>query len=270
MRGRLDWDRYWHFELFRRSCDPLDFRRWKRDSQRALKSLYPGRPRLLDATAGLGDHTVNLAEVGFDVHACDTSAVARDATRQALREADLDVPVIDVPWAELGQRPERYDVVFNDALHWIYDPAELKSALAGMYAALEPGGALVYFFADAEHPEEDAGAQILDWDWEQMAEPRIAWQHRSERREVSLSIVADRGSDFIDEHHLYHHRDAAVEGGRRAPLQLETLTMRRVYRWDHAHLTPLLEEVGFESVRSDHFDNVKGHTFAMNRAFRPR
>ena len=51
-----DWDRYWRFEDFRRSCDPLDFRRWKRDSQRALRALHPGdEVRLLDATAGMGD-----------------------------------------------------------------------------------------------------------------------------------------------------------------------------------------------------------------------
>ena len=72
------------------------------------------------------------------------------------------------------------------------------------------------------------------------------------------------GEDFIDEHHLYHVRDGD------GPTELETLTMRRVYRWDHAHLTPLLEDVGFVDVRTDHVQNVKGHRFAMNRAFRPK
>ncbi len=263
MHAPLDWDRYWRFELFRRACDPLDFRRWKRDSQRELKRLYPGRPTLLDATAGLGDHTVNLAEEGFVVCACDTSEVAREASRAALAEAGLDVPVIDVPWAELGARPERYELVFNDALHWIDDERELRAALAGMFAALEPGGALVYFFADAKHADEDAGARILAWDWETMQRPRLVWQHALEGKEVSLTIVSERGEGFIDEHHLYHVRDPGE------PMRLETLTVRRVYRWDHAHLTPLLEDVGFVDVRTDHFKNVKGHTFAMNRAFRP-
>lgn len=263
MLGRLDWDRYWRFELFRRRCDPLDFRRWKRDSQRELKALYPGRPRLLDSTAGLGDHTVNLAEEGFDVDACDTSPIAREAVRSALDAAGLDVPVLDVPWAELGDRPDRYDLVFNDALHWIYEEDELRRALEGMFAALRPGGALVYFFADDKEPDEDAGQRTLRWDWERMERARIAWEHTRDARTVSLTLVAERGHDYIDEHHLYHHREGS------APAQLESLTMRRVYRWDHFHLTPLLEDVGFVSIRSDHFRNVKGHTFAMNRAFRP-
>ena len=264
MLGRFDWDEYWRHELFRRACDPLDFRRWKRDSQRELKGLYPGRPRLLDSTAGLGDHTVNLAEEGFEVTACDVSAVARDATTNALEAAGLDVPVLDVPWAELGQREERYDVVFNDALHWIYDEGELREALRGLFSCLEPGGALVYFFADTDKPDEAEGRRVLEWDWEHNQRARIAWQHEREGRRVSLTIVAERGDDYIDEHHLYHVRDGA------GPLQLEALTMRRVYRWDHFHLAPLLEDVGFVDIRSDHFQNVKGYSFAMSRAFRPR
>ena len=264
MLGRLDWDRYWGFELFRRQCDPVDFRRWKRDSQRELKALYPGRPRLLDSTAGLGDHTVNLDEEGFVVEACDASAVAREATEAALALARLDVPVLDVHWADLGERSERYDLVWNDALHWIYDEGELRAALGGMFASLRPGGALVYFFADAKEPDEDAGKRVLMWDWERMQRARIEWEHERDERGVCLTIVTERGDDHIDEHHLYHVRE---EGG---PAVLETLTMRRVYRWDYFHLTPLLEEAGFVDIRSDHFRNVKGHLFAMNRAFRPR
>lgn len=97
-----------------------------------------------------------------------------------------------------------------------------------------------------------------------MSRARVAWEHTLGERHVCLSIVAERGEDFIDEHHLYHVRD------RSGATALESLTMRRVYRWDHARLTPLLEEVGFVDVRTDHFPNVKGYHFAMNRAFRPR
>ena len=121
---------YWRFELFRRKCDPLDFRAWKRDSQRELKKLYPGRPLLLDSTAGLGDHTVNLAEEGFEVEACDVSEVALEATRRAVTEAKLDAPVFRARWEALD-RPGRYDLVFNDALHWTYEPDDLRAALRG-------------------------------------------------------------------------------------------------------------------------------------------
>jgi SAM-dependent methyltransferase len=258
----MDWDAYWRFELFRRECEPLDFRRWKRDSQRELRRLHPGSLLLLDSTAGLGDHTVNLAEEGFTVEACDASAVARDATRRAVAVAGLDVPVFDARWEALG-RPGRYDLIFNDALHWVYDEDELARALRGFRDALRPGGTLVYFFADQLAPGADAGRRVLDWDWERLAPSETLWERAKGPHRVTLTVTRERGPDFIDEHHRYDERrgDGSVRTTR--------LTMRRVYRWDWYHLTPLLAAAGFEDMRSDHFENVKGHHYALSRARRP-
>ncbi len=258
MLRAMDWDRYWRFELARRRKDPVDFRKWKRDSQRELKKLYPGAPLLLDSTAGLGDHTVNLAEEGFQVEACDPSPVAREATARAVRDAGLDVEVFDARWESLG-RQDRYALIFNDALHWIYEEQEMMSALRGLYDALAPGGALVIFFADAREPDEGAGLRILEWDWEHIERERVAWDVEIDGARTTLSVLAERGPDFIDEHHVYHVR---TKDG----LRLETLTMRRVYRWDWHRLSRALVDAGFADLRSDAFANVKGYTFAMNRA----
>lgn len=255
----MSWDLYWRFELHRRAADPLDVRRWKRDSARALRVLYPTEGvRLLDATAGLGDHTVNLAEEGFDTEACDASPVALEATRAAVEAAGLDVPVFDARWESL-ERPGRYDLIFHDALHWIYEPSALRAALRGLLDALKPGGALVFFFADAATPDEGAGLEMLESDWEHMQAPREAWAHEVDTEHVTLSLSAERGPDFIDEHHRYE-----VRGG-----EAHELTMRHVYRWDWHGLSPLLTEAGFVDARTDHFRNVKGRWFAMSRAFRP-
>jgi SAM-dependent methyltransferase len=289
----MSWDAYWRFELFRRACDPLDFRKWKRDSQRELKKLYPGEPLLLDSTAGLGDHTVNLAEEGFRVEACDDSEVALDATQRAVGDAGLDVRVFRARWEELGTiTPAHYDLVFNDALHWTYDEGELRAALRGLFGALRPGGALVFFFADEREPEPGAGLSILEWDWRKMEPERVVWDHASDGHRVTLTITPERGPDFIDEHHVFLSREedahdsprssAGHPGGVRAEdaegprirtrettADLRRLTMRRVYRWDWHGLVPLLRDAGFTGERSDHFENVKGYTFAMSRAFRP-
>ncbi len=263
----MNWDLYWRFEAFRRACDPLDFRKWKRDSQRALRGLYPGPDvRLLDATAGMGDHTVNLAEEGFVVECTDESPRARAMTRAALDEAGLQVPVHDVRWQDLGDAmPGRFDLIFNDALHWTYDEEEMRAALRGTLGALRPGGALVFFFADARKPAEDSGRRLLELEWGPKSAPRLGWSHATPQCEVTLTLHATKGSDHIDEHHVYLERD--LESGA---VQPSVLTMRHVYRWDWFHLVPMLEEAGFVDVRSDVFPNVaKGYDFAMNRAFRP-
>ncbi|MEZ4253088.1 MAG: hypothetical protein R3B99_33180 [Polyangiales bacterium] len=61
-------------------------------------------------------------------------------------------------------------MIFNDALHWTYERDTSSRCEVGL-AALRPGGALVFFFADAREPDEGAGSALLEWDWSQLGEP---------------------------------------------------------------------------------------------------
>jgi SAM-dependent methyltransferase len=260
----MDWDTYWRWELHRRASDPVDFRRWKADSSRELRQLYPGDGvRVLDSTCGLGDHTVVQAELGFAVEACDRSELALGATAQAARAAHVDVELFRAEWATLGAaRPARYDLVFNDALHWIYDPGELDGALRGLNGALKPGGALVFFFADESDGEPGAGARQLAA--EEIAPARVAWDVTACGRRVVLTIVNERGEDFVDAHHVYTVTEATGEA------RVEALTQRQVYRWDWHALAPRLVAAGFERLTTRHFENVKGRMYAMSFAWRSR
>lgn len=259
----IDWDGYFRYELLHRRYDPVDFRRWKRASQRALRELHPGpNVRALDATAGLGDHTVNLAEVGFVTEASDASPVARQATMDALAAAKLDVPVHDARWETLGtQLGQRFDLIWNDAIHWIEGEDAMHAALVGARDALVPGGALVFFFADARMPEPLAGRTILAWDKEHLARHELAWSHADGDAEVTHVVVREHGATFIDEHHLYVRRTPHEKS-------LESLMMRRIYDWDWAAMNRALERAGFGDVRSDLFTNDHGKSVALNRAFR--
>jgi hypothetical protein len=253
---------HWRWEIFRRSCDPLDVRKWKRDSSAALWSLL-GKPgaRLLDSTCGLGDHAINLRDVGFDVEACDASAFVLEEAAKSIRNAGLEVPVFVSRWQDLGKRQARYDVVFNDVIHWIYDPGELAEAAAGLRDALVPGGSLVFFFADGREAEPHAGRKILEWDWEKMGRTELAWEHEKDGTRVSLALMNERGDDFIDQHHFYVIRE-------KEKTRLESFTMRRVYRWDFHALSRALEDAGFGDITSHAFQNVKGHGYALNLARR--
>lgn len=262
MIGEADWDMHWRWEIFRRACDPLDVRKWKRDSSVALWSLL-GKPgvRLLDSTCGLGDHTINLRDVGFDVEGCDASPFAIELAARHIEDAGLEVPLFVSRWQDLGKRQARYDVVFNDVIHWIYDPDELRACATGLRDALVPGGSLVFFFADGREPEPGAGKKILEWDWQNMGRTELAWEHEKDGTRVSLALMNERGEDFIDQHHFYVIRE-------REKKRLESSTMRRVYRWDFHALARALEDVGFGDVTSHAFRNVKGHGYALNLARR--
>lgn len=258
----IDWDTYFRYQLLHRRHDPVDFRRWKRASQRALRELHPGTVRVLDATAGLGDHTVNLAELGFVTEASDASAVAREATKAALAAAKLDVPVHDARWESLGTTLGcRFDLVFNDAIHWIESADDMHRALVGTRDALVPGGALVFFFADARLPAERAGRHVLDWDKTHLARHELAWIHPDGDAEVTHVVVREHADDHIDEHLLYVTKRAEEK-------RLESLVMRRIYAWDWHAMTQALARAGFGDVKSDVFVNDHGTEVALNRAFR--
>lgn len=264
---RTDWDTYWRYERLHRLYDPVDFRRWKRASQRALRERFAGeRVRVLDATAGLGDHTVNLAELGFRVDACDASAEAREATREALQRAHLAdaVSVFEARWEELGALcPSRYDLVFHDALHWIEEPAAMRASLRGLREALVPGGSLVFFFADAREPDAGAGMRLLAWDRAHLAPHEFGWEHPiGEAGRVTHVRVNVAHEAHIDQHHVYVLRD---EQGH---TRLDSVVLRRIYRWDYHAMRAVLAECGFGPIESCVCQNDKGHSFAMNFAAR--
>jgi SAM-dependent methyltransferase len=258
-----EWDVVLRWERFHRGFAPVDFRRWKRASQAALRALYPAPDvRVLDATAGLGDHTVNLAELGFTVTAGDASAVARDATGEAVRAAGLDVEVADLRWERVGQeRPEAFDLVFHDALHWLTDEAAMDAALRSLRAALRPGGALVFFFADPRDPGPGAGERVRRWDLEHLVRHELAWRHPHAEGHVTCLRARTPTADAIEEHHLF-----LVEPGSGATLESAVLT--RVYRWDFHTMEGAVARAGFRRLEGRLFTNDKGHETAMCLAHR--
>lgn len=263
----VDWDVFWRWEVFRRRNDPLDFLRWKADSSRELRTLPAGgdrdgvAPLLLDSSCGLGYHAMVQRSLGFRVEACDRSEVALGGARALMAASGLEVPTFIAAWEELGrQRPERYDLVFNDEIHQVRPRDELLAALRGIHGALRPGGAFVFFFADEAKPHN--GPDHAAWDWEHVHHDRLAWAATEGELEVSLHVLPERAGDtLVLEHHVYLVREAGRE-------RVETMTMARNYGWDWAHVVPVLEEAGFDRVECRAFVNVKGDDYTMNLAYR--
>jgi SAM-dependent methyltransferase len=93
--------------------------------------------RILDLGCGDGALTQRIAETGASVVGADTSA----ELLQAARERGLDA--VEIDGQAMTFRAE-FDAVFsNAALHWMTNP---EAVLAGVAAALKPGGRLVAEF----------------------------------------------------------------------------------------------------------------------------
>ncbi len=260
------WDVFWRWEILRRRSDPIDFRRWKADSSRALRGLPAGRdrdgrpPRLLDASCGMGFHTLIQHELGFDVDGCDVNPRVLAAARALFEAEGADIETFEARWEDLGAlRPDAYDLVFNDEVHQVRGRDAMLAVLRGFAGCLRPGGSLVFFFADALKPDD--GLNQAAWEWEHRDRDRVAWTLQDGERTVQLRVVAEReGDDCIAEHHRY----TIKQPGR--PDRAESTTLRKSYCWDWDRWLPVMREAGFATFESHRFDAVQGHWFAMNLA----
>jgi hypothetical protein len=199
----------------------------------------------------MGFHAMIQHELGFAVDACDANARVLAAARELL--AGSPIQVFQARWEELGRlRPQRYDLVFNDEVHQVRGEDVLTAVLAGFAGCLRPGGALVFFFADALKPGD--GVNQCRYEWDHRSRSRHAWTVDG----VRLDVEAERvGDDLILEHHRYTLADGTVERA----------TMGRSYRWDWDAILPVMRAAGFVRFESRSFTNIKGWGYAMNLAF---
>src|SRR5689334_20939257 len=103
--------------------------------------LLPRGCPVLDCACGTGTVAVGLALAGFAVAASDASPAMVRRTRELAAARGVDVPARVCRWEELSWAGE-FDAVLcvgNSLTH----ARDRRVALAGMAAALRPGGLLV-------------------------------------------------------------------------------------------------------------------------------
>lgn len=118
-----------------------DLAAYHRTLERTRAHLRPG-DRALELGCGTGSTALLLAEHVADLTATDVSANMIQTARAKLQDRDVrNLRFVQAGVADVGAPGARYDVVlaFN-LLHLIED---LPAALAGVAAAIEPGGLLI-------------------------------------------------------------------------------------------------------------------------------
>ncbi len=184
--------------------------------------LDAGCERVLDAAAGTGYHSVQLAQAGLDVVAADGAETMLAKTEENLAAHDLDVPTHQADWRHLaGEVPGRFDAVLclGNALTHVFDRAERRRALEQFHRVLRPGGLAV-----VDQRNYDA---ILDQGYS------------SKHRYYYCGDDVEARPETISEDRIrfrYAFPDGSVHHLTLYPLRVD-------------HLTTLMEESGLEDVR---------------------
>jgi SAM-dependent methyltransferase len=117
------------------------------------------RGAVLDAGCGSGEHTIYLANLGYDVLGIDFSARALDKARANAVERHIDARFELADALHLGDQP-RFDTVIDSALFHVFGPEERAQYTRSLHAVCRPG-ALVHVLALSD-AEPGLGPQISD------------------------------------------------------------------------------------------------------------
>lgn len=259
-----DYDAFYRWEWFRREDWRGSFRDRKRNSSVAFAELVKERGMaaapVLDCSCGLGLKTIVMREAGLAVQGSDQCPPAIEYARLlAKEEGHSDIDYFVSSWADLpGNTEVRYAAIFNDALSWARSNEEMASSLRGFRDCLAPGGVLTYMGA-LPGTGTEGRAELLEREWERRtAEGSHGLGMRASRGGTSVQEVVcfDKGSDFIDEHHLYIVDE---DGARR----LERWCIRITLKWSWPRLEQALTGAGFVSFSTKEFIAANGKPFHL-------
>jgi SAM-dependent methyltransferase len=96
---------------------------------------------MLDAGCGLGEHTILLTRLGYDVLGIDFAPSAIDQARANAVAKGVDARFEVADAMGLGAEPG-YDTIIDSALFHIFDDADRARYVASLHRALRPGGSL--------------------------------------------------------------------------------------------------------------------------------
>jgi SAM-dependent methyltransferase len=109
----------------------------------AMLKLEPGA-RICDLCCGIGRHSLELANRGFQITSVDRTEHYLDQARTKASAEGLDIEFVHQD-ARNFRRPDTFDAVINlyTSFGYFKDPGENITVLENIYASLKPGGKLL-------------------------------------------------------------------------------------------------------------------------------
>ena len=210
--------------------DSVDYAAWA-DHYRALMALcgVPEKGRLVECACGTGNLTIPLRKSGLQITGVDLSEEMLAVAMDKARKAGLTIPFVRQDMRALAV-PRRVDCVLStcDGVNYLSSPDQVRAFFRAAWAALRPGGALIFDVSTPEKLSTALGNQTLYSDDERIS---YIWRNRYDEKTACVSLAL---SVFVK------RPDGAYD-------RLEERQVQRAH--SRAELRAWLKEAGFEQIR---------------------
>jgi|GEM_PF-4832902 len=115
------------------------------DFVKLVENNTPPRGAILDIAAGTGEVTIPLLKQGYHVTALDVhGGMLKELEQKAARQKLRNYSLMHKNMSALAGHGQFDTVCIRQAINYLPSARALKNGFAKMYAALKPGGALVF------------------------------------------------------------------------------------------------------------------------------
>lgn len=224
--GNLYTDLSGYYDQF---CAEVDYAGQCAFARRVFAAFARGGERAyLDLACGTGQHLLDMQQHGFVVHGLDNSAQMLALAAQRCPQASLQLCDL----AAFVQR-EQFDFItcFLYSLHYSHPTSALAETLKRSFAALKPGGVLLFNAVDARGVQNDDGVTTRLADGAAELSFQSGWNYRGEGEVLDLKLrIARRSGQHVQEWQDHHVMTALT----------------------FAQLQELLERAGFDVTVCEH------------------
>lgn len=185
----------------------------------------PEGARCAECACGTGSLTVPLARMGCRMTGIDLSADMLEEAMKKARANGLEIPFVRMDMCQM-RLPRRADCVIAtcDGVNYLTSPERAAQFFAAAFAALRPGGALIFDVSTPEKLKNTLGNNTLFSDDGKISYIwRNRWQEKTACVQMALSLFVRRPDGAYD--------------------RLEEAQTQRAY--GRAELRKLLKEAGF-------------------------